>query len=413
MNVLFVTDERPWPVRSGYQIRMVQALEALASVGNVDLAVAVGTRRCDPPPPPPAVISRATEVSFRARPGGRLAVAATWPTSDLPRVLIRRDWSPAVAALEPWLRPSYDLAWFSHVPSYLAFGSVIDAPTVVDLDNLHVSRSPQNRPLLPPRAGRAAKPVSRIARLTDRVDLRRWQALDRQTARRVDAALVCSEIDREWLGDPRAVVVPNGYPAATPAITGRVPQTRVLVLVATLAYGPNLEAAHAFVEHVLPLVRRRVADAEVRLVGRFAREEDVSWLRQQPGVTVVGDVPSAADELAAARAVVVPIRSGGGTRIKILEAFAHRRPVVSTTIGAEGLEVVDGTHLLIADDVTGFADACVRLLHDDALCQQLAEAGSQLHADHYTGQRARDVIVDVAKRVAGGRRTTSGSAARR
>jgi glycosyltransferase involved in cell wall biosynthesis len=151
----------------------------------------------------------------------------------------------------------------------------------------------------------------------------------------------------------------------------------------------------------------------VRLVGRFAREEDVSWLRQQPGVTVVGDVPSAADELAAARAVVVPIRSGGGTRIKILEAFAHRRPVVSTTIGAEGLEVVDGTHLLIADDVTGFADACVRLLHDDALCQQLVEAGSQLHADHYTGQRARDVIVDVAKRVAAGRRTTSGSAARR
>ena len=83
----------------------------------------------------------------------------------------------------------------------------------------------------------------------------------------------------------------------------------------------------------------------------------------QPGVlTVVGEVASMEGELARASVAVVPVRYGGGTRVKILESFAHRVPVVSTSLGAEGLDVEDGVHLLIADDPEQFAAAVVRLL---------------------------------------------------
>ena len=81
-------------------------------------------------------------------------------------------------------------------------------------------------------------------------------------------------------------------------------------------------------------------------------------------LTVVGQVPSTEEELARGSVVVVPIRYGGGTRVKILESFAHRVPVVSTTLGAEGLDVEDGVHVLLADDPDEFAAAIVRLLGD-------------------------------------------------
>jgi len=124
-------------------------------------------------------------------------------------------------------------------------------------------------------------------------------------------------------------------------------------------------------------------------------------LDDRPAVTLVGQVPDMADELAVADLVVVPLRFGSGTRLKVLEAFAHRIPVVSTTLGAEGLGVEDGVHLLLADTSDGLAEACARLLDDEGLRQRLVERAHDLFRLHFTDEVVGAQVAELARRVAG------------
>jgi glycosyltransferase involved in cell wall biosynthesis len=407
MKILFVTDEPPWPARSGYQLRMSQALDALSEIGAVDLAVTVSAYRPHGADPRGQKVSRIIELPLRGAAGGRGGVAARWLRSDDPRVLLRTDWTAAERTLRSWMRSDYDLAWFSHIPVHHALGHLARAPSVVDIDDLHgvvLADRPDAGPILRRPGHRKARPTAgfgRVARLTNRVDQRRWRNLDRQTAESATNVVVCSDLDRRRLGVTNAVVVPNGYPRPT-VTERREPGLRpTITMIGKLMYEPNLDGAHAFVEHVLPRVREQLPDVEFRLIGKYRRREDVRWLAHQPGVCVLGEVPDVASELLGADAVVVPLRFGGGTRIKILEAFAYSAPVVSTSIGAEGLEVVDGEHLVIANSVEDFAQACVRLLRDRNAGDALARAAHQLYDSRYASDRVSPAVRSLAHQLTG------------
>jgi glycosyltransferase involved in cell wall biosynthesis len=123
----------------------------------------------------------------------------------------------------------------------------------------------------------------------------------------------------------------------------------------------------------------------------------VTGLDHRPEVTVVGHVPSMEVELAHADLVVAPLRYASGTRLKILEALAHRIPVVSTTIGAEGLGLEAGRQLLVADDAESFARACVRALTEPALRTRLADEGEAAFLEHHQWSEARDRIRTLAE----------------
>ena len=148
-----------------------------------------------------------------------------------------------------------------------------------------------------------------------------------------------------------------------------------LTFVGLLGTRPNRDAAEWFITDILPLVRRRIPDVEVRIVGEGGHE--IEALGDDPGVTVTGHVARIEDELIRADASIVPIRFGGGTRLKILEAWSHRIPVVTTSIGAAGLDAEHETHTLIADGARDFADACVRVLTDPAVRATLADGGAR------------------------------------
>ncbi len=211
-------------------------------------------------------------------------------------------------------------------------------------------------------------------------DAQKFDRLTGEYLPRFDLSVVASEAEQATLGAgyPEAVIglVPNAIrPAAPPATTapeGRPMASIDLLMVGNLAYYPNTDAAIFFCREVLPRLAPTAHRLRVAILGS-APPPEVLALGQHPGVAVLADVPDVKPYYAAARLAVAPIRAGGGSRIKILEAFAHGRPVVSTRIGAEGLSVVDGRHLLMADTADEFAAATARLLADRALAGRLVQ----------------------------------------
>ena len=214
----------------------------------------------------------------------------------------------------------------------------------------------------------------------------RYAAFEREHLPRFDRVLVASPADQAALEARLALgtirVAPNAVRSPAGAPRPRSEAWRLL-FVGSLGYAPNVDAAETLCRLVLPHLQASAGrPVEVEVVGKRPPPE-VARLGELPGVSVAADVPSVAPHYARSRVAVAPLRAGGGTRIKILEAFAHGRPVVSTPLGAEGLDALPGVHLLLADDPAPFADACLQLLRDDTLAQRLIEASAALVASRY------------------------------
>jgi len=205
---------------------------------------------------------------------------------------------------------------------------------------------------------------------------------------RFDIVLVTSGDDAAAVGRIAADAHTSVYPNALPAM----PQPphideEAVVFSGNLEYHPNRTAVRYFRREIWPLLRDRWPDLNWRLVGmnpEFVRE----FTSGDPRIDVRGSVENAVTELARARVAIVPLLSGSGTRLKILEAWAAGLPVVSTSIGAEGLGARDGEHLLIADSAVAFVEAVSRLLACKQLRAGLGEAGRLLLEKEFTWEKA-------------------------
>ena len=206
-----------------------------------------------------------------------------------------------------------------------------------------------------------------------------------------DRVYVASERDRDALtAGARAEVrvLPNTVrlPVSLPE---RAPGEPAFLFVGNLGYYPNEDAVAWLCEAVLPELRRLVeAPFRIAVVGGGA----VGRIAEEPEVLLGGAVPDVGPWYAEADVVLVPLRAGGGTRIKILEAFAHRRPVVSTPVGAEGLAVSDGEQLLLGETAAELAAACSRLMTDQALAPRLTEQAHRLLVSRHTVDAAARAV---------------------
>lgn len=199
---------------------------------------------------------------------------------------------------------------------------------------------------------------------------------------------------------PRLAVIPNGVDSAACATFGYRPEADTLIYPGALSYSANFDAVDYFLRQIWPLIRARHPQARFRITGRVTDEQRAA-LPIAPGVEFTGYVNDIRDVIARHAVEVVPIREGGGTRLKILEALALGVPVVSTSKGAEGLELADGKHLLLADTPMDFARATSRLLTDPPLARRLGEAGRQVVAARYDWRviipRLNDLLEEVAQ----------------
>ena len=165
---------------------------------------------------------------------------------------------------------------------------------------------------------------------------------------------------------PNTIALPPPPPARPPAPAGRI------LFVGNLSYLPNVEGIRGFVRDVWPRLRATPGDAVTLRIAGSAPAREIAALAALPGIELVPDPPAMEPHYAWADLAVIPLAAGGGTRIKLLEAFAHGVPVVATTIGAEGVPAQDGVHLLLADSAADFAQACAELLRDAPFAQRLA-----------------------------------------
>ncbi|MBL8727616.1 MAG: glycosyltransferase [Planctomycetes bacterium] len=199
---------------------------------------------------------------------------------------------------------------------------------------------------------------------------------------RVDHVIALSDADTAFLR-PRArglafSVVPCGGEVDTVPTEVRVPEAPATVLfVGYFRHGPNVDAALWLCNEILPHLHRAMPTARVRLVGRDAPPQ-ITALAARPGVEVAGYVPDLAAEMAAATAIVLPLRQGSGLRGKLLEAWTAGKAVVGTRVACEGTAARDGEHCLVADAPAEFAQAIVRLLGDAPLRARLGAAGREL-----------------------------------
>lgn len=225
----------------------------------------------------------------------------------------------------------------------------------------------------------ASNPVSRaFLRSQWRKCLRQEAALSSRFDRVIAVSVLDADAMRTQYGLNRVGHVPTGVDTEYFTLDRRegvAERPHHLVFTGSMDWLPNEDAAIYFTTQVLPLIRSRLPGVTISFVGRNPTRAVRRLTKVDPTVVVTGAVPDIRPFLQDAAAFVVPIRVGGGTRLKIYEAMAAGLPVISTSVGAEGLEVCDGDHLLIADDPAAFAEQVLNVLTGPELARSLAIAG--------------------------------------
>ncbi len=300
---------------------------------------------------------------------GHVLQAAPFAVTNFTHSAVRR-------ALASWLdaKPC-DVVVCDFLAASLNFPDNLSTPAVLFQHNVETA-------LWRRRASTEGNPVKRLAYKIEAAKMARYE---QRTLERFHHIIAVSDHDRQEMlvmaPGCDISVVPTGvdtkkYTMAPPA-TAEPPR---LVFTGSMDWEPNIEAVAYFCQHIFPIVRREFPSALFQIVGRDPHPR-VKQLASEH-VEVTGTVPSVNEYLCGATLVVVPLRAGAGTRLKIFEAMAMGRAVISTSIGAEGLDVQSGRDLILADDPTAFAEAILSLLRDAGLRQKYERAAAKLAAQY-------------------------------
>ena len=378
MRLLFLTETIPFPLDSGGRIKTFNTLRILSSGHDVHCHALVRDPRhlrfeSDLAP-------HCKELSLhlvpRSYPREAAALAASQVTG-IPFVVGRHFHRAVQARLDVACRAHrFDAVYCDHL-SMLEYGRRLKLPIILDAHNVEFE-------IIRRHAGTLGwSPLRALAELE-------WRRLERYERRWYPGCALIfavSEVDgrsiRGLAGRQVPIeVVPIAVDARSMTPVAELTSSPEILFVGGLHWPPNADAVAYFVREILPAVRRALPDARLTVVGR-SYESVARRVDGIEGVRFVGHVDDVEPYFQGSRVMVVPIRSGSGMRVKILDGLARGLPIVATTVGCEGIEVEAGRHLLVADAPGDFAAQVVRVLTDDALARSVAEAGRRLALDVY------------------------------
>jgi glycosyltransferase involved in cell wall biosynthesis len=395
-RILFLTQILPYPLDAGAKVRAYYMLRHLAERHRVTLASLVRpTDRADAVGHLAGFCETVNTAPIRRSVFRDATALLTSLATGLP-ALILRDRSAAFRDLIGRLvaATSFDAIHVDQIKTAQHVAQVERLPRLVDLHNVYHEM------------------IAGLARLTKSLWRKRLLQREAKTMARYECR-VCRDFNeilavterdaaqlRAMIGPARPVTaIPICVdPSEAPRIAVNA-DSRALLSLGAMFYPPNVDGVLWFVREILPRVRREVPDVRLRIVGP---RPDRSILRAADGnaaIQVVGYAEDAAPGMAASAALVVPLRAGGGMRVKILDAMARGLPVVSTRLGAEGIAATDGENILLADGADAFAQAVVRLLRDVALRRRLAQNARQLIESRYDWRRRYDEVDAVYERL--------------
>ena len=238
----------------------------------------------------------------------------------------------------------------------------------------------------------------RLATQWDRLFFRTWEE---KTVRQFDGVVTVSDLERGWVQrhapQAKTALVANGVDTEYFSSPGRAyapKQWPAIVFTGAMHYPPNVDAVIWFCEAMLPLLRRQIPQLTFMIVGRNPTPK-VCELGQQPGVVVTGEVEDIRPYITEALAFVVPLRAGGGTRLKILHAMAMQCPVISTRLGAEGLDITPGENILLAEDARQFVQHVQTLYASPETAKRLGHAGRRLVTEKYDWRLCLGGLVEL------------------
>jgi glycosyltransferase involved in cell wall biosynthesis len=382
-KVLLVVD-RPPGIDSGYSMRVDNVIAGLRDVGDLHVCMIDSTTGGIALPMDAGFSTSVIRAQNPSR--GLKVLIAVFALAQLP---YRRAARVRAALATEFESEPWDLVWFSRIRSYSISRGLPHCPILVDFDDLTDQLISS---LISDRIERRGFFRAAPRTILGMIERRRWQRRQARIAGAVDRVTVCSEEDRAHLGATNCTVVRNGV--RIPRSTKRLPDGSdpTFLFVGSLEYEPNRLAVEWMAFDVLPLIRRRLPTASLVVVGHDSTASD--GLRNAPGVTLVGYARDLDGYYARTTLAVAPLHSGGGTRLKVIEAMARSVPLVSTSLGCYGLGLTHDQELLIADSPEDFAAACIAIFESRELADRLARAGDARYAEHHTAEVA---IRDVAR----------------
>ena len=400
MRILFHSLTLPYPATNGYKMRTWSLLQALAAEGHEITLICFGTpQEAAEDLRPLYDLCRFVEIipetmtSISSGPDlkGRVRALA----SNLPYGVVRFRSERMRRRLAGHIQiGALDLIFTETSYSLINFPLSHNIPVVLDNHNveyvlferyIHHTRSPLRRAY----AG---------------IECQRMRRWDKAACARANLVLACSHHDRNLLRElhppVQCAVVPNTIDASSyRAAEGQ--EDPFILYTGGMDWYPNRHAAQFFAEEILPKVRKRVPGVRFVIAGRNPSEGFRRLMSQFPGVELTGTVSDMREVIAKAAVCVVPLRIGSGTRLKILEAAAMAKAVVSTHLGAEGLEFADGKEIVLLDEPEKFSEAVASLLADPSRRQALGQAARRRVEETYSPRVLRHTVRQALSKVFG------------
>jgi sugar transferase (PEP-CTERM/EpsH1 system associated) len=392
MRILMITNSLPYPMISGDRIRNYNLLRRVANRYEVSLAALLESPEdIEDVPHLRQFCARVETANFDQ--GSRLAKALG---------MLRYALEGKPPDLRLWHSEEL-VGKIRHLFSTMDFDIIqIDSRMGLYLETIPQNRRCKSIWMFPDFTSQQSRRISQIEQRRDRkirklflsVTMGYWEP---RYAEKFDRCTTVSESDQQLLmkANPRLQVdvIPNGVDIQNYQPLPAENASPTLLFIGHMGYPPCVDAVLYFCREIFPRIRQTMSAAELWIVGRDPRPEVLEL--NGNGVHVTGRVEDVVPYYRQSAVCVVPLRAGGGTRLKILEAMALGRPVVSTTIGCEGLDVVDGEHLLIADNPAQFAEKTVRLLTERQLYQHIATEGRKLVVTKYDWNIIADRIMQT------------------
>jgi len=375
MRILFLSTWFPYPPDNGSKLRVRSLLRGLCQHHDVTLLSFVDRSHASLPEPRTRLKAIRT-VSMRPyNPLAPGALAGFF--SPTPRVVVGTYQARMAELIREELgRDRYDLVVASQWPTAAYWSNFVDVPSV--LEEIEVGMLEAKK----------AMAVGTLKRMRHQFTLLKWQFYLRQLLPHFRVCTVVSDVEAALIrrmvpGYHHLEVIPNGVNLEDYRYQPRAPRPNELIFTGSLRFFANYDAADWFLRSVYPRVQAAVPGVHLTVTGDYAH---LPPSRSSGSVTFTGVVSDVHHRVASSWVSLAPIRLGGGTRFKILEAMALGTPIVATSKGAEGLEVQHDEHLLLADTSEAFAEATIRLLKDPALRDRLAHNAYQLVYEKYNWQ---------------------------